>query len=96
MYYENISNKTTIKNHYSYNNDNNNNNDNYDKYSNQMAYYIFFFFDYGPFKNISLIWNRSFIKGGRKPENPEKNRLTIRKQKLAFPHVTRARLEPQQ
>ena len=47
------------------------------------------------FKNILLITSRSFIKGGRKPENPGKNHLTIRKQNLAFPHVTRARLEPQ-
>ena len=50
---------------------------------------------YGPFKNISLISSRSFIEGGRKSENPEKNHLTIRKQNLAFPHMTRARLEPQ-
>ena len=35
------------------------------------------------------------MKGGRKPENPGENHLTIRKQNLAFPHVTRARLEPQ-
>ena len=56
---------------------------------------FFFFFSfgfYGPFKNIS---SRSFIKGGRKPDNPGKNHLTIRKQNLAFPYVTRARLEPQ-
>ena len=50
---------------------------------------------YVPFKNISLISSRSFIKGGRKPEYPGKNHLTIRKQNAAFPHVTRARLEPQ-
>ena len=50
---------------------------------------------YGPFKNISLILNRSYIKGGRKPENPGKNHQTIHKQNLAFSHVTRARLEPQ-
>ena len=56
---------------------------------------IFWFGFYGPFKNISLISSRSFIEGGRKPENPEKNHLTIRKQNLAFPHMTRARLEPQ-
>ena len=61
-----------------------------------LIFYFFFWFGfYGPFKNISLISSRSFIKGGRKPENPEKNHLTIRKQNLAFPHVTRARLEPQ-
>ena len=54
----------------------------------------FLFGFYGPFKNISLILSRSFIEGGRKPENPEKNHLTIRKQNLAFPHMTRARLEP--
>ena len=57
---------------------------------------IFFLFGfYGPFKNISLISSRSFIEGGRKPVNPEKNHLTIRKQNLAFPHMTRVRLEPQ-
>ena len=60
------------------------------------AEFIFFWFGfYGPFKNISLISSRSFIEGGRKPENAEKNHLTIRKQNLAFPHMTRARLEPQ-
>ena len=58
---------------------------------------FFFFFDlvYGPFKNISRISSRSFIKGECKPENPGKNYLTFRKQNLGFPHVTRARLEPQ-
>ena len=67
-----------------------------------MSIFFFFFFFfffwfgfYGPFKNISLISSRSFIEGGRKLENPEKNHLTIRKQNLAFPHMTRARLEPQ-
>ena len=55
---------------------------------------------YGPFKNISLTSSRSFIKVGRKPEIPGDggwvgNNLTISKQNLAFPHVTRARLEPQ-
>ena len=54
-------------------------------------FYFFYFGFYGPFKNISLISSRSFIKGGRKPENPGKNHLTIRKQTLAFPHVTRTR-----
>ena len=57
--------------------------------------FFFLFGFYGPFKNISLISSRSFIKGGRKPENPEKNHLTIRKQNLAFLHLIRARLEPQ-
>ena len=34
---------------------------------------LFFLFGfYGPFKNISLISSRPFIKGGRKPENPGK------------------------
>ena len=58
---------------------------------------FFFFFDLGftALSRISLISSRSFIEGGRKPENPEKNHLTIRKQNLAFPHMTRARLEPQ-
>ena len=61
-----------------------------------IFFFFFFWFGfYGPFKNISLISSRSFIEGGRKPENPEKNHLTIRKQNLAFPHMTRARLEPQ-
>ena len=49
---------------------------------------------YGPFKNISLISSQSIIEGGQKPENPEKNHLSIRKQN--FPHVARARLEPHQ
>ena len=61
-----------------------------------IFFFFFFLFGfYGPFKNISLISSRSFIEGGRSPENPEKNHLTIRKQNLAFPHMTRARLEPQ-
>ena len=42
---------------------------------------------------FTYIW--SFIKGGRKPENTGKNHLTIGKQNLAFPHMTRAKLEPQ-
>ena len=34
-------------------------------------FFVFFLFGfYGPFKNISLISSRSFIEGGRKPENP--------------------------
>ena len=40
---------------------------------------FFVFLFYGPFKNISLILNRLFIKGGPKAENPGKNHLTIRK-----------------
>ena len=43
---------------------------------------------YVSFKNISLISSRSFIKAGRKPEYPGKKHLTIRKQNMAFPHVT--------
>ena len=57
------------------------------RYKLHQCFFFFFFFlfgFYGPFKNISLISSRSFIKGGRKPENPEKNHLTIRKQNLAF------------
>ena len=57
--------------------------------------FLFLIWVLRPFKNISLMSSRSFIKGERKPENPGKNHLTIRKQNLAFPHVTRARLEPQ-
>ena len=53
-----------------------------------FLYYFFLFGFYSPFKNISLISSRSFIKGGRKPENPGENHLTICKQNLAFPHVT--------
>ena len=60
-----------------------------------FIYLFFFLFGfYGLFKNMLLISSRSFIKG-RKPENPGKNHPTIRKQDLAFPHVTRARLESQ-
>ena len=45
--------------------------------SSWWQFFVFFFFFfwfgfYGPFKNISLISSRSFIEGGRKPENPEK------------------------
>ena len=48
-------------------------------------FFCFFLFGFnGPFKNISLISSRSFIKGGRKLENPEKNHLTIHKQNLAL------------
>ena len=48
-----------------------------------IFFFFFFWFGfYGPFKNISLISSRSFIEGGRKPENPEKNHLTIPKQNL--------------
>ena len=67
------------------------------KKSCQIFFFFFFFWFgfYGPFKNISLISSRSFIEGGRKPENPEKKQLTIRKQNLAFPHMTQARIEPQ-
>ena len=66
------------------------------KFYYQVFFCFFFLFGfYGPFKNISLISSKSFIEGGRKPENPEKNHLTIRKQYLAFPHMTRASLEPQ-
>ena len=61
----------------------------------RFFFFFFWFGFYGPFKNISLISSRSFIEGGRKPENPEKNHLTIRMQNLAFPHMTLARLEPQ-
>ena len=69
------------------------------KKNTQQPLYIFFFFFrfgfYSPFKIISLISSRSFIKGGRKWENLGENHLTIRKQNLAFPHVTRARRKPQ-
>ena len=48
-------------------------------------FYIFFFFFffffcfgfYGPFKNISLISSRSFIKGGRKPESNDEHNSII-------------------
>ena len=68
----------------------------WDELDRRFFFLVFFLFGfYGPFKNISLISSRSFIEGGRKPEYPDKNHLTIRKQNLAFPHMTRARLEPQ-
>ena len=66
-----------------------------------LFYFVFLYFPffwhgfYGPFKNISLISSWSFIKDGRKPENPGKNHLTICMQNLDFPHVTQTRLEPQ-
>ena len=44
-------------------------------------FFSFFFWGgggYGPFKNISLISSRSLIRGGGKPEYPEKNHLTYR------------------
>ena len=41
--------------------------------SNLNGVYRFFSFGfYSPFNNISLISSRSFINGGRKPENPGK------------------------
>ena len=67
---------------------------NYPKYW-DIFFLFFWFWLYGPLKNISLISSRLFIKGGWKPKNPGKNDLTIRKQNLTFPHVTWARLEPQ-
>ena len=51
---------------------------------------VFFYLELRPFQEYF-----HFIKGGRKLEKLGKNHLTIRKQNLAFPHVTRARLEPQ-
>ena len=56
---------------------------------------FFLFVFYGPFKNISyneLIVHQRWEKTGE----PGENHLTIRKQNLAFPYVTRVRLEPQQ
>ena len=60
--------------------------------------FFFFFFDLG-FMALSRIFHlyradRS-SKVGENRRTPEKNHLTIRKQNLAFPHMTRARLEPQ-
>ena len=54
-----------------------------------LMYLLFFFFDLC-FTALSRIFHlyRAFIEGGRKPENPEKNHLTIYKQNLAFPHMT--------
>ena len=62
-----------------------------------LFYFIFFFFDLG-FTALSRIFHlyradRS-SKVGENGE-PGGNHMTIRKQNLAFPHVTRARLEPQ-
>ena len=55
-----------------------------------LLFFYFWFEFYGPFKNISLISSWSFIKGGRKMENPGKNHPTIHKQNLAFPNVTQS------
>ena len=50
-----------------------------DSLFNRMIFFFFFGFGfYGSFKIISLISSRSLIKGGRKPEYPEKNHLTYR------------------
>ena len=52
-----------------------------------------FFFDLG-FTALSRIFHLYFIKGGQKTENQGgKKHLTFRKQNLAFPHVTKMRLE---
>ena len=57
-------------------------------------YCIFFVWVLGPFKNISLIPSRSFIKGRRKPENPGKTTWpSVSRTWLS--HVTRVKLEPQ-
>ena len=60
---------------------------------------IFFFFFLiwvlWPFQEYFTYIEPIVHRRWRKPENPEKNHLTIRKQNLAFPHMTRARLEPQ-
>ena len=57
--------------------------------------YLFIYFDLG-FTALSRIFHlyraHRFAKMGK---NREKKHLTIRKQNLAFPHVTQARLEPQ-
>ena len=62
-----------------------------------MLFFFFFVFGfYGPFKNVSYIKLMVHQRWGKTWEPGEKNHLTIRKQNLAFPHVTQARLEPQQ
>ena len=68
-------------------------------YDHYFSNFFFFFFFYLGFTALSRIFhlyqaNRS-SKVGEKLEYPEKNHLTIRKQNLAFPHMTRAGLEPQ-
>ena len=63
----------------------------YSLFEDMFPFFFFLFGFYGPFKNTSLISSRSFIKGGRKPKNPDKTHLTICKQNLVSPHVTRAR-----
>ena len=57
--------------------------------------YFFFLFGFYGFQEYFTYIERLFIKGGRKPENPRENNLTIREQNLAFPYVSRERLEPQ-
>ena len=48
-----------------------------------VNWFFFKFGFYSYFKNISLISNWSFIKGGQIPENLRENHLTICKQNLA-------------
>ena len=52
--------------------------------------YLFLFGFYSTFKNISFISSRSFIKGGRKPENPGKKSHDHPLAELGFSHVTRS------
>ena len=61
-------------------------------------FFFFFFFDLD-FTALSRIFHfyqaDSSSKVGEDRRTRWKNHLTIRKQNLAFPHMTRARLEPQ-
>ena len=50
---------------------------------------------YGPSRIFHLYQADRSSKVGENLENPGKNHLTIRKQNLAFPHVTWVRLKPQ-
>ena len=62
-----------------------------------ILYWLFFYLGFTAFSRIFHISSWSFIKfRWAKNGEPGKKHLTIRKQNLAFPHVTRARLEPQQ
>ena len=58
---------------------------------------FFFFFELGlrPFQEYFIYQADRSSKVVENRRTRGKNHLTIRKQNLAFPHVTRARLEPQ-
>ena len=59
--------------------------------------FFFFYFILWPFQEYFTYIKPIVHQRWAKTEEPgEKKHLTIRKQNLAFPHVTQTRLEPQQ